>query len=332
MLIQDRQKPPWLEGKSDFESQLQEAKALPDAVQKHLDCLIQNSSQYVPVNSELFHCPICGRGFPREASEWRHISKAHIWPEALGGKDWTVLCTLCNNEMGARIDSDFIYIVRNNYDFLSPDGVGAKQRFKLVNDDYSVLARIWKTDEVKGFRFEVIPGKQHPKIESAIMNLPSGGSLSITPEPSRIHRTSVDVGLASVAFLTLYKHFGYQFTFTPLGEALRMSIWYYDFPIALPTYFLDFSDLICPLVPFLWRSKSGEIGFGINIPDIRPDDSGRRTLLLPPLYSRDIESRIEPSHISVIPINSEAFELDNVGNFNALWRQLYGLEYKIMCS
>lgn len=70
---------------------------------REFDLYSANLALYRPEHAGAFVCPICLRIFPRKMIE--RITRAHVIPEALGGRVTTITCSDCNNKIGQTIES-----------------------------------------------------------------------------------------------------------------------------------------------------------------------------------------------------------------------------------
>lgn len=204
-----------------------------------------NLALYRKEYSGRFVCPLCLRTFSRDQIR-SDLSKAHIIPRFLGGKDWTLSCKTCNNKVGTEIEG--CEAERANYSWaLSGDG------------NETTRAEIWFRNEQQGgvigpvqadmraeecgeerrVQLYAKPQGSNPAAWKLFNRMPSDGALAgqrYMEVRFRVTRSSKRANLTYVhaAYLLMFHQFGYEWVFTPGAELIRKQIMSPDEPIILP--------------------------------------------------------------------------------------------------
>lgn len=75
--------------------------------------LSQQLRELSPNTNETFKCPFCLKSFYEIDPNDKKIAKAHVIPEALGGKYKTFACKTCDNELGGQLEGHIINFIRD---------------------------------------------------------------------------------------------------------------------------------------------------------------------------------------------------------------------------
>lgn len=190
-----------------------------------------------------FMCPLCLRVFSREQIR-SDLSKAHIIPQFLGGRDWTLTCRACNNKVGTEIEG--CEAERANCGWaLSGEGLETtraeiwyrKKRGKAVGPVQTDMKKVRIGGEER-LNLHARPQGSNPiawKLHNDIHSgrVPAGQwegevRFRITRSPKRANLTYVHA-----AYLLMFHQFGYEWVFTPGAEVIRRQIMSPDEPIIL---------------------------------------------------------------------------------------------------
>jgi uncharacterized C2H2 Zn-finger protein len=319
--------PPWYKANAVYQSELSEPKPIGEEFATKLSGFITDYVAHVEGAQIGFACPVCLKIFPFESASWRHLTKAHIWPDAIGGIEWTILCKRCNNALGSELDNLLVDLRRENIEFTSSDSPGPLKKVTAVSarESITVAANVKGTQETGLLLTIPKKGNYEPNVRKffEIVSLP----------PSR-RRIDLDflnderLGLAflNCAFLLMFNRLGYEFAFSPLAEAIRISIWNYDNPVQVPDYSVPRLGELSEMELYRWES-SRESGFLITIPELVPGQSDQRCIFLPEIWSRNFEFIEKPDGISLSKVNPDLQDLANPAFHNIIWRKLYGVDY-----
>ena len=67
-----------------------------------------NLSSFAPSLQNIFGCPLCFRGFTRDALESEGLTEEHIISRELGGRLITITCKECNSQGGSELDVELV--------------------------------------------------------------------------------------------------------------------------------------------------------------------------------------------------------------------------------
>jgi hypothetical protein len=170
-------------------------------------------------------CPLCLRSLGREALDSQgddRLTVEHIVPSALGGGLITLTCKRCNNRQGSEVDAHFVKMVRAGN---SLAGDGSTLRGSLQIGGLRLPMKIaWGGGKGKNV-IRILGGKQEELSQfiGAIRGLKQGDSLQL--------RTDLDYNvnrqrraLLRIAYLSLFRHFGYKYVLSKGGNAIRRLI------------------------------------------------------------------------------------------------------------
>jgi hypothetical protein len=215
-------------------------------VPRLFDIFSANLGLYRKDDSGRFMCPLCLRLFSRDQIR-TDLSKAHIIPKFLGGRDWALACRTCNNKVGAEIESCEAERAKANW-ALSGDG----------ND--TILARIIVRNErgdivgpvqanMKGVRcggdrrlqLRLQPKGSNPAALKLLNDqlsgiTPAGRSSPEVHFPVTRSTKRANLTYVHAAYLHMFHQFGYEWALNPSAEPVRKQIMSPDEPIILPLF------------------------------------------------------------------------------------------------
>lgn len=193
-----------------------------------------------------FMCPLCLRTFSRDRIR-TDLSKAHIIPQFLGGRDWTLTCRKCNNKVGTEIES--CEKERANFNWaLSGDGNETTRVRVEVPDGQGDLVGPVQADmrarrSGRDRRLQLYPKRRgsHPEawelIDDILSGNPSAKGWTMKAD-FRETRSAKRANLTYVhaAYLLMFHQFGYEWVLDPCAEPVRRQIMSPDEPIILPLF------------------------------------------------------------------------------------------------
>jgi hypothetical protein len=210
------------------------------------DTFSANLGLYRKEQSGLFVCPLCLRVFTRDQIR-SDLSKAHIIPQFLGGKDWTLTCRECNNRVGTEIESQ--EKERANFNWaLSGDGNEITRASVLVRDQHGNLIGAVQADMSavvsegeRRLQLHLKPRASNPAALNVLADQLSNGVPAGTSAPEvqfRITRDSRRANLTHVhaGYLQMFHQFGYEWALDPCAELIRKQIMSPDEPIISPLF------------------------------------------------------------------------------------------------
>ncbi len=196
--------------------------------------------------SGLFMCPLCHSTFSRDQAR-SSLSKAHIIPKFLGGRDWTLACKSCNNRIGTEIEC-FEKERASFHRAMSGDGNEMTRAQIVVSDEHGDVVgpvqadmRAVKAGEDRRLQLHLKAKGSHPAALQGLNDqltgkIPSGPSSPLVRY--RVTRNSKRANLTYVhaAYLHMFHQFGYEWALNPSAEPIRKQIASPDEPIMVPLF------------------------------------------------------------------------------------------------
>lgn len=208
------------------------------------DVFSANLALYKEDANGRFMCPLCLRTFTREQVHI-DLSKAHIIPQFLGGRDWTLACRACNNRVGSEIES--CEADRANFSWaLSGEGDETVRVQVTVRDERGeivgpVQADMGASRSAGDRRLHLRPKRKgsNPLAVEILNKLlhgeSSAGSWTIEGhfrETRSIKRANLTY--VHAAYLLMFHQFGYEWALDPCATPIRKQIVSPDEPIIIP--------------------------------------------------------------------------------------------------
>jgi len=191
-----------------------------------------------------FMCPLCLRTFSRNRIR-TDLSRAHILPQFLGGREWTLACRECNNKVGTEIES----CEKERVNFsraLSGDGNETTRVRLIVRNEQGdavgpVQADMRATMSGGDRRLQIYPKPKGSNpaasqlLNSVLSDQSSAGGWTIEGH-FRETRSAKRANLTYVhaAYLFMFHQFGYEWALDPCTALIREQIISPDEPIILP--------------------------------------------------------------------------------------------------
>ena len=208
------------------------------------DLFSANLQLYTPEDAGLFVCALCLRTFSRDQIR-SELSRAHIVPQFLGGRAWTLACRSCNNTIGSEIESCESERANFNWALCGDGNETTRVRVIVRNEHGDVVGPVqadMRGDTSSGERrlqMYLQPKGSNPVALELLNNVLSGktsaGSWEIEGH-FRETRSAKRANLTYVhaAYLLMFHQFGYEWVFSPGAECIRKQIMSPDEPILLP--------------------------------------------------------------------------------------------------
>jgi hypothetical protein len=186
--------------------------------------LSDNLESFCPALKGHFMCPICLTVIP--LTDKKRITKAHIFPEAAGGKLNTFLCDKCNGFFGSRQDKwfgEYLKLInRRDPDMLATD---IKDGFFYI-DGTKVNGR-WEENEQGGLRFIIHIDRNPPNIIELMKRKFENRPPKLKVEfslPILAKRRLVEVGLLTAGYLLWFRGLGYSWVLQKYLNPVREQI------------------------------------------------------------------------------------------------------------
>jgi hypothetical protein len=162
-------------------------------------------------NGEYFFCPLCRRGFDRDAlhQEPPQLTLAHIVPKALGGKWQTLACFACNSTNGTDLERD---LVRSQEILDWHAGVGPIE--VRLGEEGKISATLTRKPDENRFVFEIRTPMESPSVKEHYERMKNidpvkGHEIKFRFDVNRDSRTRA--AIYQSALLLLFRQFGYDF-------------------------------------------------------------------------------------------------------------------------
>lgn len=180
------------------------------------DLYARNLSLYDPSATDQFRCPVCSQLFGREAVEEDdpRVTVAHVVPERLSGRLWTLCCKDCNSRMGSKWDSHLVKEQRY-HEFLRGDRpwpVCVKSSSGDIGAELSLRE--------KALNFREIAAQTDPA-QSRELRRELKSPFKMKYTMSLWKPKERDIALFHSAFLMMFRTFGYEYVLSPEVATIR---------------------------------------------------------------------------------------------------------------
>lgn len=182
-------------------------------------------------STDLYYCPICAKAFPVTTATTNELTREHVPPRAVGGREIILTCRPCNNRAGSTVDaaaakraqlkglSDLISGKREDgvfpIVFTAPDGTELNAR---VSRDQSGLK--FRIPQTVNNPQKILQSEEKSK---ELMSLNGGLTFRVRSE-FRFSGRSAKISHLRSAFLVATAKFGYTFAFSKSLEDVRRQI------------------------------------------------------------------------------------------------------------
>ncbi|HUT75169.1 MAG TPA: HNH endonuclease [Armatimonadota bacterium] len=191
-----------------------------------------------------FMCPLCLRTFSRDQIR-SDLSRAHVIPQFLGERNWTLACKRCNNRVGTEIES--CEAERANFNWaLSGDGnETTRVRVTARNQQGDVVGPVQadlgarRADGDRRLQLYLKPKGSNPAALALLNSLVSGESpaggwtIEVTFRDTRSSKRA-NLTYVHAAYLFMFHQFGYEWVLDPCAEPIRNQIMSPSAPIIVP--------------------------------------------------------------------------------------------------
>jgi hypothetical protein len=182
------------------------------------------------LSEEIYICPICGRGFDKNAVYDKILTVEHAPPKSMGGKGIALTCVCCNRDAGHRIDAS---VKARNDQFRFIEAMADRR------NTYSGRVRLGIAGETLNFdlsigpaRMEMVPVRNDPKAKArwlaqmkqyATTGTWDGTQFTVTSR-QKFHMWRSKVGDLKTAYLLGFAAFGYRWAFNHRLDLVRKQI------------------------------------------------------------------------------------------------------------
>jgi hypothetical protein len=191
-----------------------------------------------------FMCPLCLRTFPRDRLR-NDLSRAHMIPQRLGGRLWTLACKKCNNSVGTEIESCEAERATFNWALSGEGKETTRVRVTARNQQGDVVGPVQadlgarRADGDRRLQLYLKPKGSNPAALALLNSLVSGESpasgwtIEVTFRDTRSSKRA-NLTYVHAAYLFMFHQFGYEWVLDPCAEPVRNQIMSPDEPIILP--------------------------------------------------------------------------------------------------
>lgn len=203
---------------------------------KLFDLYAANIRFFEPEHAGRFVCPICGRVYNEGALDPANllVDIAHVFPRSCGGRLATLACRDCNSHVGARHESHLARCFQL-WDALSGHGQGkVNARVQFATGESLGVEVSRRGDH---YHFQHIPDQCNPQDQKSIVRHAVNGeqfNFTMTTRGFEPHRTGV--AMLHAAYLSMFRHFGYEYLFRADTQWLRDVAMMDDAPDPVPMY------------------------------------------------------------------------------------------------
>lgn len=179
-----------------------------------------------PGNPNVYVCPICKRGTSHAAVLNGDLTEEHIIPNKFGGRISTLTCKDCNNQKEKNLEAHLS-------DFIHGMDVGSGLTRKTIrgqasiNSDKPVTAEIGldKTGETPTVTLAFDEARSNPEHvkELHLKQEIAPGTIQLS-FPRYKNEAKSYAAILKIGYLLIFRHFGYQFIFTPIIDKVRQQI------------------------------------------------------------------------------------------------------------
>lgn len=178
-----------------------------------------NLSLYHSVN-DIFLCPICQKIFEKDKIDSGDLSLAHVIPQSINGRVFTLTCTECNNRIGTEYDSE----IKRNKNF-SDSKKGQRPFYtKLKSKKGQASAEV----NCNNGEMLITSAPKHSNPDSYNSFIKEAkldwSQFSGTFQIKAPCGTKINVSKLHSAFLTMFLRFGYEYVLSPNVEIIRMIL------------------------------------------------------------------------------------------------------------
>lgn len=180
-----------------------------------------NLALHLPEYAGYFACPFCLRLFTRKAIKDGLLSIEHIIPSCIGGKLVTLTCKTCNNLHGTALDAKLVAHFRFRDQITGKNPKPLRATVKIGEGEFTADILF------KGKEIDVLglPNLSNPKQLQYATNALEVGVDTITFQRKLVFGgPEVTAAIIRVAYLLMFRFFGYGYVFHPNLEPVRNRI------------------------------------------------------------------------------------------------------------
>lgn len=226
---------------------------------------------------DVFVCPLCLKTF----DSLSELNKAHLWPEALGGRVYTLACRRCNADIGTRIEKHEVERVK----YLNADELPFTEKTQGVEGHIGLLCSMKDVAGRPELVMEISDEHSNP------LTLAESQRLFDTEEilqrkvtlsyAGKFNKRTATLTYLHFAYMSLFHLTGYQWAITAQAAKIREQLARPKEEI-FPTIFTDLereaaAELAQPNQPILFevQGETALQGYFVATPEL-PHNNGNR--------------------------------------------------------
>lgn len=251
--------------------------------------------------ADVFVCSLCLQTF----GSLSDLSRAHLWPEALGGRIFTLACRKCNSEVGSAIERHEVQ--RVNY--FSRNRIPFRQQVDGVEGDIGGLFSIDYIDNEPTVILEISDKNSNPKTLSRQNEAFKTGEILTRQArwtfPTGYNHLIAPLTYLHFAYMTLFHLTGYSWISTALAKYIRQQL---KCPkeATFPIHLISFTDnetdeLADSIEPILFEiaTPTQLKGYLVATPALRHEGGQRKAIWIPRFFD-------------------DAYKVGNLNNFQGI--------------
>lgn len=165
-------------------------------------------------------CPLCMREFGLHDLESKNVDIEHVIPKSAGGKVLTLTCKNCNSKCGSEIDSHFA----RKFRFDQALKTGGEIHAHLKGQDLGAPAFLTLAPQTLHIRLNPTTPRMEEILQNRFRQYAAG---ELAPDLKIIHnidRSKLGAAMVKVAYLGLFKDWGYKYAVHPMLDWVRKGI------------------------------------------------------------------------------------------------------------
>lgn len=191
---------------------------MPKAAESFLfDFFTKAANEFYPEPPNGFVCPLCVQVF--DSSD--RLSRAHLWPEALGGRIFTLACRKCNSEVGSAIEKH----EKARVDYMGSDKLPLTEKIEGVEGHISGFYSVRDIDGQPTLIMEISDDHSNPRTLAENQRLFETGEIlqrKVTLSyKGKFNRRNATLTYLHFAYMSLFHLAGYQWVETVQGAKIH---------------------------------------------------------------------------------------------------------------
>lgn len=184
------------------------------------DFFTKAANDFYPDSPNGFVCPLCLQTFNSLAG----LNRAHLWPESLGGRIFTLACCKCNSGIGSRIEKHEVERVK----YLSLEKVPVKERIDGVEGHISSFYSVKDIDGQPTLIMEVSAKHSNPSTLAVKQQMFETGEILkkelVVSFRGKFNKRTATLTYLHFAYMALFHLTGYSWVATAIANDIRHQL------------------------------------------------------------------------------------------------------------